>query len=95
LFRRLGLNCGHALAPELEAGEQRSSDLAEQVGASALTVRRWITRGWVHARRVAGRRGWVVWADAGEIQRLRALVAMVAVGTTGYPAELTTPDVRA
>jgi DNA invertase Pin-like site-specific DNA recombinase len=95
LFRRLGLNCGRSLTPQLGVGEQWLSDLAEQVGASALTVRRWIARGWAHARRVAGRRGWVVWADAAEIRRLRALAAMTVVGTTGYPAELTTPGVRA
>lgn len=95
LFRRLGLNCGRALDPQLAAEEQWLSDLAERVGASALTARRWIARGWVHARRVTGRRGWVVWADAGEVQRLRALVALAVVGTTGYPAELTTPGVRA
>jgi DNA invertase Pin-like site-specific DNA recombinase len=95
LFRRLGLNCGRALVPQLDVGEQWLSDLAERVGVSALALRRWIARGWVHARRVAGRRGWVVWADAGEIQRLRALVRLVAVGTTGYPSELTTPGVRA
>ena len=95
IFRRLGLNCGRALSPQLNAGEQWLSDLAERLGVSALTVRRWVTRGWVHARRVAGRRGWVVWTNRAEMQRLRTLVAKTVVGTTGYPTELTTPGVRA
>jgi hypothetical protein len=94
LFRRLGLNCGRAKAVRLGAGEWRLSDLAERVGAGALAVRRWVARGWVHARKPAGRRGWVVWADRREIRRLRALAAATAVGATGYPAELTTPGER-
>ena len=71
LFRRLGLNCGRAKAVRLGAGEWRLSDLAERVGAGPMAVRRWVAQGWVHARKPAGRRGWVVWADRREIRRLR------------------------
>jgi DNA invertase Pin-like site-specific DNA recombinase len=95
LFRRFGLNCGRARVPELAAGERWLSDLATALGMSALTVRRWVARRWVRARRVPGRRGWVVWTDPKELERLRALAAAIAVGTTGYPPELTTPGVRA
>ena len=90
LMRRIGLNCGRMLPERLEAGEWWLSDLADRLGVKAVSVRRWVARGWVRARWCARLRCWIVWADRAEQKRLRALAAAVAVGSNGYPPELTT-----
>ena len=59
----------------LAAGEWWLGDLAARLGASIDTVRGWIRRAWVHARKVATASGtcWAVWADADELARLAEL----------------------
>jgi len=58
----------------LGADEWWVGDLARALAMPRATVENWIKRGWVRARRqveVQGQRRWVVWADQGELDRLR------------------------
>jgi len=58
----------------LGADEWWVGDLAQALAMPRTTVENWIKRGWVQARRqveVQGQRRWVVWADQGEMDRLR------------------------
>jgi hypothetical protein len=90
-MRRIGLNCGRMLPERLGAGEWWLSDLADHLGVKAVSVRRWVARGWVRARWSSRLRCWIVWADRAEQKRLRALAAAAKVGSNGYAPELTTP----
>src|SRR5512135_1714342 len=78
LLHDLGLRprvprCG-AAAGALSAGEWWLHDLARGLGLSPHTLHGWRKKGWMHARQVGGRGGpWAVWADATEMDRLRAL----------------------
>jgi DNA invertase Pin-like site-specific DNA recombinase len=94
LMRRIGLNCGRMLPERLEASEWWLSDLADRLGVKAMSVRRWVARGWVRARWSKRLRCWIVWADRAEQKRLRALASAAKVGSNGYPPELTTPCPR-
>jgi DNA-binding transcriptional MerR regulator len=49
------------------------SDLARKLTVSLATVRRWITRRWVHCRRSPELGYHLVWMDADELERLRRL----------------------
>ncbi len=64
------------------------------LGVKAVSVRRWVARGWVRARWCQRLRCWIVWADRAEQKRLRTLASIVALGSNGYPRELTTPRPR-
>lgn len=58
----------------LDADEWWVVDLARALAMPRATVENWIKRGWVQVRRqveVQGQRRWVVWADQGELDRLR------------------------
>jgi DNA invertase Pin-like site-specific DNA recombinase len=91
LMRRVGLNCGRMLPEQLEASEWWLNELADRLGVKAVSVRRWVARGWVQARWSKRLRCWIVWADRAEQRRLRALALAAKVGSNGYPPELTTP----
>ncbi len=56
----------------LSANEYRPAGLAQRLGIGRDTIRRWIRVGWVHVRRDENGHH-VVWADADELRRLRAL----------------------
>ena len=57
-----------------EEDEWWLSELATEVGMPKVTLYGWIQRGWVRARQSPERpRRWVVWADEGEVERLRQL----------------------
>jgi len=75
--RRLGLR-GRRTRPHQREGlgpdEWWASDLVELLDLSRSTVHYWIRQGWIHARREEAPLGrWIVWADAAELERLRAL----------------------
>ncbi len=58
----------------LASGEVWLHELAETLALSPYTVHGWRKKGWMHSRQVGGRGGpWAVWADATELDRLRAL----------------------
>ncbi len=70
------------------------TDLARELRMSALKLRDWATRGWLHSRRTPVQKYWVVWADGEEVKRLGALLAMSRRGINAYNTELTTPKTR-
>jgi DNA invertase Pin-like site-specific DNA recombinase len=63
---RLGSRAG------LQAHEWRVGELARHLGVPRDTVRRWQRVGWIHSYRDANGY-WILWADAEEVTRLRAL----------------------
>jgi DNA invertase Pin-like site-specific DNA recombinase len=100
LFMRLGLAdvpAGVGGPSDLPGrGEWWLPDLAVELGVKPIVVHRWRWTGRLHARQLAGENGrWVVWADRGEVRRLRRLRTH-EVGHKGKPAppELTTPRAR-
>jgi hypothetical protein len=56
----------------LGANEYRPGGLASRLGINRDTVRRWVKVKWVTVRRDANGHS-VIWADAEELERLRAL----------------------
>jgi DNA invertase Pin-like site-specific DNA recombinase len=70
-------------------------DLARELQMSALKLRDWAARGWLHSRRTTIQRYWVLWADADELERLRTLLAQSRRGINAYATDLTTPKQRA
>jgi hypothetical protein len=58
---------------KLDPDEWWLSDLARKLSVSYSTLRRWIALGWVHCRRTPQLDYHLVWADAGELDRLRGL----------------------
>ena len=78
IVQRLTVKLGLARRPPhgstagLSANEYRPAGLARRLGIGRDTIRRWMRVGWVQVRRDEnGHR--VIWADAGELRRLRAL----------------------
>jgi hypothetical protein len=72
-------------------------DLARELGVGPLVVRQWRWYGWVHARQLPGKAGRViVWADRGEVARLRRLRAYEVrhPHQRDVPVELKTPRDR-
>jgi DNA invertase Pin-like site-specific DNA recombinase len=65
----------HGSQTDLEANEYRPMSLARRLGLSRDTVRRWLRAGWLNVRRDADGHH-VIWADAGELARLRELHAL-------------------
>ncbi|MBY0457826.1 MAG: recombinase zinc beta ribbon domain-containing protein [Gemmataceae bacterium] len=65
----------HGSRVGLGADEYRPMGLARELGVNRDTVRRWMRSGWVNVRRDADNHQ-VIWADAEELQRLRALHAL-------------------
>jgi hypothetical protein len=58
----------------LSADERWLHDLAGLLAVSPHTLHGWRKKGWIQARQIGGRGGpWAVWADASELDRLRAL----------------------
>jgi hypothetical protein len=75
LRRRLGLG-GPPRRPAARAGlgpqEWWQADLARELGIPRATLEHWVAQGRARARQEPrGRRRWIVWADATELQRLR------------------------
>jgi hypothetical protein len=78
MVRRLTAELGLARRPRhgsttgLGLDEYRPTGLARRLGISRDTIRRWLRAGWLNLRRDEdGHR--VIWADAGELRRLREL----------------------
>jgi DNA invertase Pin-like site-specific DNA recombinase len=67
------------------------TDLARELQMNALKLRDWATRGWLHSRRTAIQKYWVLWADPDEVKRLKALLAGSRRGINAYASDLTTP----
>jgi hypothetical protein len=78
MVRRLTAHLGlarrrrHGSTTGLEPDEYRPMGLARSLGISRDTVRRWLRAGWLNLRRDDDGHH-VIWADAGELRRLREL----------------------
>jgi DNA invertase Pin-like site-specific DNA recombinase len=79
LLRRQGVAAGspkRRQAPwdDRKADEWTLNELAWQLAMPPVTVFSWLRKGWLQARQVVrgGHRPWLVWADAAELERLRA-----------------------
>jgi DNA invertase Pin-like site-specific DNA recombinase len=84
----------HGSAVGLGADEYRPTGLARELGVNRDTVRRWMRSGWVNVRRDADNHQ-VIWADADERRRLRALHGLPRTwANKARLAELKTPKPR-
>jgi hypothetical protein len=78
LLLRQGVSAGaaHRQAPweDRASDEWTLNELAWQLQMPPVTVFSWLRKGWLQARQVVrgGHRPWLVWADAAELERLRA-----------------------
>jgi DNA invertase Pin-like site-specific DNA recombinase len=95
MVRQLLCRCG--LTQE-QIGKGRHSgdewwmpDLAKAIPVAAATLRHWVLKGWVHARKTPSQTMWILWADSRELQRLRQMAALLRAGAKRYPAKLRTP----
>jgi hypothetical protein len=69
-------------------------DLARELGVAEQTLHGWRRRGWLAGRQIAGPQShWIIWADAGELARLRRLSRMPP-SARPYPRDVTTPHPR-
>jgi hypothetical protein len=95
LVYRLGLSPRRRPAELLSIDEWWGRDLADELGVSYHRLKEWVTKGYVHVRRVGGRGHLVIWADAEERVRLCRLRDYLHPGSSNrYPAELTRPKDR-
>jgi DNA invertase Pin-like site-specific DNA recombinase len=95
LVYRLGLSPRRRPAELLSADEWWGRDLADELGLSYNRLKDWVTKGYVHVRRVGDRGHLVIWADAEERVRLCRLRDHRRPGNSKYfPAELTRLKVR-
>jgi hypothetical protein len=78
----------------LAPGEWWVRDLADEIGVPWQTLREWAIKGWVHGRQTDLEKLWILWADRGELRRLRKLRLAKWRGIFGKPADLTTPKPR-
>ena len=76
LRRQVGLGQTHRRGHSREAlgqDEWWARELAERLSMSCNSLRSWVQRRWVRARHErGGLQRWIVWADAAEVERLRA-----------------------
>jgi DNA invertase Pin-like site-specific DNA recombinase len=79
LLTRQGLSAGTppprpAPWPERTSEEWALPELARTLEMPATTLFSWLRKGWLKGRQVerAGQRQWLIWADAAELERLRA-----------------------
>ena len=96
LTSRLGLvrRERHGTATGLGPDEYRPMGLARELDISRDTVRRWLRSGWLNMRRDEDGHH-VIWADAGELRRLRELHALPRTwANKARLAELKKPNPR-
>jgi DNA invertase Pin-like site-specific DNA recombinase len=94
LLKRRGLANETGYVDQLGPGEWWLPMLAEAIPVSAGKLADWARRGWLHSRRTPAQRLWVLWVDAQELKRLRALAKRSQRGIVEHPAKLTTPRER-
>jgi hypothetical protein len=70
------------------------TDLARALRMSHLKLRDWANRGWVHSRKTPVQGRWILWADQGEVKRLKQLLADSRRGVNAYSSDLKTPKDR-
>ena len=76
----------------LQTGEWWLADLAAELSMPVATLHRWQRVGWITSRKVIAAGGrWAIYADAEELQRLRALRSAPRGWPQPYATELITP----
>jgi hypothetical protein len=59
---------------ELAPNEWLLADLAKELGTKMQNMHAWLRRGWVTGRQISSTQShWILWADQGEVERLRQL----------------------
>ena len=91
ILLRRGITKGVPCDDRLGTDEWWLPKLAKRIPVSTGKLAAWVRRGWLHSRKTATRRRWVLWANKQELKRLRKLAAASRRGIVEYPAELTTP----
>ncbi len=96
LLARLGLSRRRDVSNLCQPHEWLAHDLCRKLEVPFGTFKGWISKGWVHARKVKmGMQRWIVWADEEELERLYKLHAYCRPApSVGYPLRLTTPKLR-
>ena len=95
LLKRRGLIGNERAHDELlDRHEWWLTDLARELQMSHLKLRDWAGRGWVHSRKTPVQGYWILWADKGEVRRLRQLLAESRRGANVYTSDLKTPKQR-
>ena len=83
LMRRLGIRQpDRQPRPRLGAHEWRLSELEQELGRTNSTLHVWRKQGWLKGHWSASEHCWVVWADAAELERLKARSAQSAAEVT-------------
>jgi len=94
LIRRLGL-AGELFRKDLlQRNEWWIPDLARELGVIAVKVHYWVKRGWIHYRRTPTGKHLIVWADEGELLRLRKLAGKKSSWFAAKHPELVIPKKR-
>jgi hypothetical protein len=94
LLVRNGMTHEQSRVGALGLNEWWLPDLARALTIGAKKLREWATREWIHGRKTAANRTWILWADGSERSRLRRLKFHSKRGNRAFPAELTTPKRR-
>ena len=95
LVYRLGLSVRRRPAEPLGPDEWWVRDLSNELGVSYFRFKDGVKKGYVHVRRVGGKRHLVIWADMEERERLGRLRDYHYPGRLNhYPVELTRPNAR-
>lgn len=84
-FRQAGLELDRHV---ISSNQWKLGNLAQHLGIKPETLSTWRRRGWVYAMQIG--RGWVLWADAEELNRLKQLADYQRQGLKRTPANLTT-----
>jgi DNA invertase Pin-like site-specific DNA recombinase len=67
------------------------SDLADELKTTRHKLQAWVNWGWVHGRKTPAQGCWILWADKGELRRLRELIAKSQPGKNRQASTLKTP----
>jgi DNA invertase Pin-like site-specific DNA recombinase len=89
LWRRVGRPCRASGRPQLPKDNWTVVHLSKRLCISPSTLNTWRRRGWIHARRLAGR--WIYWAPGAEQTRLQKLRVYPHRLLVPLPKKLTTP----
>jgi DNA invertase Pin-like site-specific DNA recombinase len=94
LMPRLGLEGELYRDDLLGPDEWWIRDLAAQLDAPVHKVHYWATQGWIHSRKTASGKHWIVWADDEELKRLKQLKLQRHSYTAQRNPKLVTPKAR-
>jgi len=94
LIRRLGLKGELFRDQTLLENEWWIPDLARKIGVIQQRVHYWAKQGWIHNRKTATGKHWIVWADKDEMKRLRKLRKTSNSHTAKNNPELVIPKAR-